>query len=207
LPISRETRRGHRRQANALPRVVRLLGPQLRRLKARVHAMHRARVPTVDGRRTFNAITLKRCSIINWIIDAVGWKGRARLALAVIAAATDSTVDTVLKALADAEAMGVLKRHPQWEPANGGPPRRAGSFFELLAPPEPEPQGALGSSTYVTSLTFLAKKRAQQVVATGRKVATMAAATLFRESKATSLSDREAFENRDRQLRLLLGGA
>ncbi len=159
MPISRETRPHQRRpwRVDGVPRPRRCSAEQLRRLRGSVYAASRLRVPTIDGKRRFAAITDKRRAVILHVISEAGFSGRDRLYISQIAGACDTSEDTVLKALADAEVYGWIRRTPIYRAAEDGTKRRDASIFELLAP---EPQGAAGSCTTESILPFYGRRRA-----------------------------------------------
>jgi hypothetical protein len=159
MPISRETRADKRKpyRVDGVPRPRRLSGEQLGRLEGRVCAANRVRVHTIDGKRRFAAIADKRCKVIRHVIREVGWRGRNRLYISQIAGECDTTDDTVLRSLADAEAWGWLRRHPEYRTAPDGTRQRDASTFELLSG---EPQGADGSCTTESILPFWRRRQA-----------------------------------------------
>jgi hypothetical protein len=159
MPVSHETRADKRKpwRVDGLPRPRRCSGEQLRRLSARVHQAARHRTPTIDGKRRFAVITSKRDEVIQYVIREGGWRGHDRLFIGQIAAACDTSEDTVLNALADAEAYGWIRRHAAYRPAEDGTKRRDASVFELLCP---EPQGADGSCTTDSIFHFQRRRRA-----------------------------------------------
>ena len=156
MPISRETRADNRRPCPR--RHARLGGEQLRRLSGRVHAATRTRVATIDGKRRFQALTDKRAKVVQHVIREVGWHGRDQLYIGQIAGACDTTPDMVGRALADAEAFGWIRRHPEYRTRPDGTRERDASTFELLPC---EPQGAAGICTNESILLLSRHRRVQ----------------------------------------------
>jgi hypothetical protein len=156
MPTSRETRADRRRPCTR--RHGRLNAEQLRRLSGRVHRATRTRVATIDGKRRFQAMTDKRAKVVLHVIQEVGWKGRDRLFIGQIAGDCDTTMDTVGRALGDAEAFGWIRRHPEWRTRADGTRERDSSTFELLPC---EPQLAGGNCTNESILPFWRHRCAQ----------------------------------------------
>ena len=156
MPISGETRADRRRPCPR--RRARLGAEQLRRLSGRVHAATRTRVATIDGKRRFQAMTDKRAKVVQHVIREVGWHGRDQLYIGQIAGACDTTPDTVSRALADAEAFGWIRRHPEYRTRPDGTRERDASTFELLPC---DMQLAGGNCSNESSLPFWRHRRAQ----------------------------------------------
>jgi hypothetical protein len=139
-------------------RLPRLAAEPLRQLAHRVHRATRIRVRTIDGRRRFQALTDARAKVVQHIIREVGWRGRERLYVAQIAGEVGTSEDTVLNALADAEAWGWIRRHAEYRTAPDGTRQRDASTFELLSG---ETQGAAGSCTNESIISFWRRRRAR----------------------------------------------
>lgn len=178
----------------APPPVRRLSAPALRDWCGFIHAVRRKRL-----------ISPGRLSVAKQLLQFVGWRGRGQVALAELASAAEVSDDTVGRALNDLEQLGLVRRHHLLRRDEDGRTVQDASFFELIAPPEFDPQSAEGRIPYGLSLSFLAWKRVRQDCG---RVVTMVEKGL-RKGRAQALGgdDEWARGNAARQLALLAAEA
>jgi len=132
----------------APPDVRRLSAPELRDWRG-----------FIGGARRQRLISPGRLDVAVQVLQFVGWRGAQRLALAVLAAAADVSIDTAHRALADLEQLGLLRRHHLIRCGLDGRTRQGASFIELLPAPASDPQTAGERVPLGVKTLFLAWKR------------------------------------------------
>jgi hypothetical protein len=174
----------------APPKVKRLGRGALKRLHRFIKAMWEAGI-----------LTAARKDVALALINLVGYGCREQIAYAVISAnagnVSDDTIGRTLTMLVEA---GLLKiHHIIQRGANGGGTVQDRNFYELVAPPDPDPQTAEESLPYGLKAILMAKtvqRRVRRMTQNLRRTTNVNVAE----------EDEWGRQNQQRQLALLKGG-
>jgi hypothetical protein len=145
---------------------MRLGRESLRQLQAAVAAFVGVKRRSEDG-RMIPAMTRQRIVVVQWVIQQVGWSGREVLSHAEIAAACDTTIDTVGAALHDARDKGWLEWQQQFITGPDGRRRNLPNRYSLKKPDPEVPSGL--TSKVESSLSSLSASRKREAEARARR--------------------------------------